>query len=115
MSTLVINIQNHISGTTFKGYKFNATNESGVAYSLVGASPSIVFRYGSDTGTIISTMTIGSGLEWVDQALGKFKISLQVISWNAGKYFYECDVTLADTTIQTPFKGGFSILNQINP
>jgi hypothetical protein len=110
----IINLPNHVSGNTFAGYQFNATDESGVSYSLTGATPTIVFRYGSASGTIVSTMAIGTGLEWVDQSLGKFKISRQVISWAVGKYFYECAIVLADTTDTTPFRGSFSITIENN-
>ena len=110
----IINIPNHVSGNTFGGYQFNAKDSLLANYDLTGSTPSIVVRYGSASGTIVATFTIGSGLEWVTQSEGKFKISRQVISWAVGKYFYECGIVLADLTDITPFRGGWSITIENN-
>ena len=111
----IINLPNHTSGDTFAGYRFNALDEDGAAYDLTGCTVSAVFRYGSNSGTITDTFTIGDGLAWIDQAAGTFKINQQVISWTEGKYYYEIEITLADTTTQSPIKGTWTIKPQINP
>lgn len=115
MPQTIINLPNHVTGDTFAGYQFNALDEAGLPYDLTGATISVAFRYGSNTGTIQQTFTIGSGLSWVDQALGKFKINQQSIAWAAGKYFYEVEITFADTTQQSPIKGTWTIQAQTTP
>lgn len=109
----IINLPNHITGDTFAGYKFNAKDESLVSYDLTGAILSIKFRRGSVSGTIVSTLGISTGLSWVSQSEGTFKIDRQVISFTPDKYYYEIQITLADTTVISPVKGTWTITNQI--
>ena len=109
----IINLPNHKTGDTFAGYRFNATDESGVAYDLTGATLSIKFRRGSYEGTITDTFSIGDGLTWITQSSGTFKIDRQVINFTPDKYFYEIQITLADTTVISPVKGTWTIKQQI--
>lgn len=111
----VINIPNHTTGDSFAGYRFNGLDEDGEPYDLTGATLSVAFRYGSPEGTIVDTFTIGDGLEWITQSSGTFKISAQTISWTPGKYFYEVEITFADTTTQSPIEGTWTIKQQITP
>lgn len=111
MSVLVINIPNHVQGNTFDGWQFNAKNEDLTPCDMTSVTDlSMVFNYGSTTGTISATFTIGSGLEWVSQSEGKFKISKQIINWSVGKHFLSCSFT-KDANFDERFKGGFSITN----
>ena len=109
----IINLPNHITGDTFAGYRFNAFDESSVAYDLTGATLSIKFRRGSTSGTIVSTMAIGTGLTWITQSEGTFKIDRQVITFTPDKYYYEIQITLSDTTVISPVKGTWTIKEQI--
>lgn len=108
----IINLPNHVSGDTFAGYRFDAKTEAGVNYPLTGSALQCSFRFNNPLGTITQTFTIGSGLSWIDEANGIFQINTQVISWAAGKYYYEIEITLADTTILSPIKGTFTIKPQ---
>lgn len=107
----IINLPNHDSGNTFAGYRFDAKTEAGANYPLTGATLQCIFRFNNPLGTIRDTFTIGDGLSWIDQANGVFKIDAQVLSWAAGKYYYEIGITLADTTIidPNPIKGTIKI------
>ena len=109
----IINLPNHIQGDTFAGYRFNAYDENNDAYDLTGATPLIKFRKGGVNGTITATFGIGTGLTWITQTEGTFKIDRQVISFTPDKYYYEIQITLADTTVISPVKGTWTITNQI--
>lgn len=111
----IINLPNHVTGDTFDGYQFNGFDESNVAYDLTGATLSVAFKRGGVNGTIVQTMAIGSGLSWVNQSSGQFKINQQTISYTADIYYYEVEITFADTTQKSPIKGTWKITPQITP
>lgn len=113
MAATVINLPNYTRGNTFAGYKFNGYTPELVKYNLTGATIQMSFRRGSIGGTIEQTLEIGSGLEWVNQSEGEFKISADVYLWTADKYYYEAEITLSDSTIQRPIRGTWTIKEQI--
>lgn len=110
----IFNIPDQYNGDSFDEVTFNFyINDTSTTNDLSGATPKIQIRNKKDLSTVIETLQIGSGLSWVDQSNGKFKISISSpIDWGAGTYLYDLQVTDGGR-VKTYLKGYIRVLSEI--
>lgn len=110
----VIDIPCHRQGDTFAGLRFTVLQNS-VAKDLTGASITMTFLLQNRRTSAQQTLTLGSGLTLVTPASGIFDMDQQDIFWDAGEYYYECQIIYADGLIKTPFEGTWKItIDKVN-
>lgn len=105
----ILNIPDHKQGDTFAGSRFTVT-ENNVARDLTGASITMTFLPLNRRSSAQQTLTLGSGLTLVTPASGIFDMDEQDIFWDAGEYYYECQIIYADGLVKTPFEGTWKIV-----
>lgn len=108
----IVNPKKHIKGDTFSGIEITLDTVEPVV--LTGAEISVLFRYGSINGEIVQELTIGDGVEVVDEVEGKIKIlSNTNIDWDLGTYYFTVKVTLQDNTIKTFLQDTLQIVSSL--
>ena len=107
------NLYDRIKNDTSKSVQFTLTDESSVAIDLTGASIQIQFRYKSKTGTIVKDISVGSGITVATPASGILVIDAFTCDWTPDIYYYDVQITFADTTIQTPVWGTVTVLQDV--
>jgi len=105
----ILNIPDHKQGDTFAGLRFTIT-QNGVAKNLTGADITMTFLPQNRRSVNQETLTIGSGLTLVDGVTAVFDMDQQLITWDVGEYYYECQIVYADNLVKTPFEGTFKII-----
>ena len=114
----IYNMPDQYNGDSFGEIIFNFyVNDTNSTNNMDYADPKIQFKNKKDLNTVVSTLTIGSGLQWVDRTNGKFKIATSdPIDWGAGTYLYDLQVTHNDASpakIKTYLKGRVRVLSEI--
>jgi len=112
----IYNIPNQYNGDTFEQITFNFYNTSsdaGNEIDLNGATPKMDIRRGNSRGKVVKQLTIGDGLEWVNQSLGQFRTQAFLIDWGGGDYVYDLQITYSSTSVTTYIKGSFKVTEDI--
>jgi hypothetical protein len=105
------NIPDHTRGDTYPGLDFEVII-NGSAKPLASTDIKIEFRQGSKTGSVMKTLTNGSGITVTDAPAGKFRIDAFLVSFPPGKYYY--DVQFKDgSVIKTYIYGAWVILQDV--
>lgn len=110
------NIPTQYNGDTFEQVTFNfytTSSEAGNEIDLSTATPKMDIRRDSVRGKVVKQLTIGNGLEWVDQANGQFRTTAFLIDWGGGKYVYDLQITYSQNDVQTYVKGGFTVTEDV--
>jgi hypothetical protein len=108
MNPSTYNFASHYKGDTFNAVTFTI-KEDGVPLSLTDAEIKIEFKNKSIVGEIQDTLTIGSGITFVDSGNGVFKIDSFINNWEKGVYFYDAEITFPDGVVRTYFKGSLKV------
>jgi hypothetical protein len=112
----VYNIPTQYNGDTFEQVTFNFYTTSadvGNEIDLSTATPKMDIRRDGVRGKVVKQLTIGSGLEWVDQANGQLRTTAFLIDWGGGKYVYDLQITYTATDVQTYVKGSFTVTEDV--
>jgi hypothetical protein len=108
MKPATYNMPNHYKGDTFNAITFTI-KEDAVAVDLTGAAIKMDFRKVSATGDPQQSMSIGSGITIVNDVGGIFKLDSFINNWAAQTYVYDAEITFADGSIKTYFKGSLKV------
>ena len=104
-------LNDRVKGDTFKSVQFTFKDTGGDAIDLTGATLQIQFRYKSKKGNVAKDVSSGSGITVSAPATGVAVLdAFTPITWDAGTYYYDVQITFADTTIQTPVYGTVEVL-----
>lgn len=104
-----IDIDDHLQGDTFPGLEFTITRNS-VAKDLTGSAITMTFLLRNRSTSAEQVFTLGSGLTITDGPNGVFEMDqIDVLTWEAGDYYYEVQIIYADGEVKTPVKGKFKI------
>lgn len=110
------NLPDQYNGDTFEQIQFNLYDNdstSGNEKDLSSTTPTFTIRRDKRSGTIVKTLTIGDGLEWVNQSNGQFQITEFLIDWGAGFYFYDLQIEFSATNKRTYLNGVFQTVDDI--
>jgi hypothetical protein len=97
------NLKTQVKGDTYPGVTITLT-KNGSPIDLTGALIAIEFRESSRTGTVSKTLGIGTGITITDAINGVFTIDPFQVNINAGRHYYDCQVTIAGV-VKTYFEG----------
>lgn len=106
------NFPNHKKGDTFNGIQFTI-NVNGSPLNLTGASIAMDLRL-TPTGASVERFStaVGEGITIsTPKTAGIFTLDTQIIDIAAGDYYYDIQITLANSTIKT-YIGGRWIIEQ---
>jgi len=117
----IFNIPDQYNGDSFEEVTFNFfINDTNTVNDLSGSTPRLQIKNKKDLSTAVETLTIGSGLEWVDTDTqdgdsGILKISMtDAIDWGAGTFVYDLQITTTNPTkVKTYVKGEIKVLSEI--
>ena len=110
------NIPTQYNGDTFEQVTFNfytTSAEAGNEIDLTNATPKMDIRRDNVRGKVVKQLTIGDGLEWVNQADGQLRTTAFLIDWGGGKYVYDLEITYSATNVQTYVKGSFNVTEDV--
>ena len=107
------NLRDRIKNDTSKSVQFTLTDQNSDPIDLTGASVQIQFRYKSRTGTVVKDVSVGSGITVATPANGILVLDAFTCAWTPDVYYYDVQVTFADTTIQTPVWGTVTVLQDV--
>ena len=115
MATIVRkDLRDRIKNDTFSSVKFTIQDGNAVAIDLTGVAIAIKFRYRCKTGSVVKTLSIGSGITLTTPLSGIFHIDEYTpIVMEVGKYYYDVEITFTDGTIKTYVWGTFNVLQDI--
>lgn len=104
---MIYNIPNHYKGDTFDGIKFTImVNDQPL--NLTGAAIRASFKMMNNE----YFMNLNNGITILSALQGSAQIDPQVISWPAGIYRYDIEITISGR-IKTYLKGEFSIIDDV--
>lgn len=106
------NIPDAYKGDTFEDLQFTLL-ENNVAIDLTGATIKCQFRKEKKTGSLIKTLTDTSGITVTDATGGIFKIDAFTMTWNAGEYFYDIQITDSSGVIFTYLQGTLNVIQDV--
>lgn len=112
----IYNIPNQYNGDTFETVTFNFYNTSsdnGNEIDLSNSTPKMDIRRDNSRGKVVKELTIGNGLEWINQSLGQFRTQPFLIDWGGGKYVYDLQISYNATSVQTYIKGVINVTEDI--
>lgn len=112
----IYNIPTQYNGDTFEQvtFKFYTTSsDSGNELDLSNSTPKMDIRRDNSRGKVVKQLTIGNGLEWVDQANGQLRTTSFLIDWGGGKYVYDLQVSYSQTSVQTYIRGTINVTEDI--
>lgn len=111
------NIPTQYNGDTFEQVSFNFYTTSSDPGNEIDLSSvmhvKMDIRRNDSRGKVVKQLSIGSGLEWVDQANGQLRTTPFIIDFGGGKYVYDLEVKYSNTDIQTYVRGGFSVTEDV--
>lgn len=111
------NIPTQYNGDTFEQITFNFYTTSSDAGNEIDLSTVVHvkmdIRRNDVRGKLVKQLSIGSGLEWVDQANGQLRTTAFLIDWGGGKYVYDLEIKYSDTSVQTYVKGSFNVTEDV--
>ena len=86
----IFNIPQIRRGTTSKVLPFAYKDKNGDPIDISNATLFVEFRKDCDTGVVVKTITLGSGISFItDGTDGKFEFDAFLLEWSAGRYFYD--------------------------
>lgn len=107
-------------GDTFSRRDFEITEyddsvEPIVETPVVLTGASMIMQVRADSGSaILHTFSTSNGKIVIDDApAGKFHINAEILSFPAGVYKHDLQITFADTTVRTYFAGIFELTEDI--
>jgi hypothetical protein len=107
-------ILNQYKNDTFDGVRFTLKDTDTLTpISLVDATIKTQFRYRSETGRIVKTITELDGITVEDAVNGIFKFNPFVIDWEADIYYYDVQITFSNEVIKTYIKGTVKVIQDI--
>lgn len=109
------NIPNQYKGDSFDIITFNFftdSSEVGNEIDLTGATPKMQIRK-DISGTLIKTLTIGDGLEWVDQDAGVFRTTSFIIDFDDDIYDYDLQITYSSGRVKTYLRGQITVVQDV--
>ncbi len=110
-SRVTRDLNDRIKNDTFASVEFTFEDSLGAGIDLTGASIQVQFRFRCETGTILKDISVGSGITVTNAVNGVMEIdAFTPVAWAADTYFYDVEITLADTTINTYVEGTVKIL-----
>jgi hypothetical protein len=108
------NLRDRIKGDTFSSVNFTFLDSLGDPIDLTDATIRIMFRYRCNTGAVVKTMSIGSGLTVASPTSGVVTLNaFTPITFEVDTYYYDVEITFDDGTIKTYVKGTFKVLQDI--
>ena len=108
------NFPNHVKGDTFDGVLFTLTVNT-VALNLTGAVINMDLRL-TKTGVSVERFTSVADEHITISATptdGTFTFNEQIISVDAGNYFYDIEIVFPDTTVKTYIAGRWNIIQDV--
>lgn len=110
-----VDFAQEIDGDTFGTKRFNFFASDGVSeLDLTDATVKIQIRKASPQGKLVRTAISGDGIEWVSQLLGQFTLGGFIVTWGAGDYYYDVQMTYATSGIvRTYVKGKIEVINDV--
>lgn len=100
---IIKDLKEHIAYTTYDGVEFEIVVD-GLPKNLTNTVITAAIRYGSDTGKIVKTLTIGSGITITDAVAGKFVWDELQADFEPGTYHY--DIRFTDGAKSKIYVGG---------
>jgi len=62
----------------------------------------------------VETLTVGSGITWVDQAAGQLQFGNVLMDWGgADKYYYDLQITYASGRVRTYMTGYIEVIDDV--
>ena len=112
MNSAKYNFKDHIKGDTFKQQVFTFSKND-APINLTGASIKIQFKKNKSDSSAALTLEIGTGITLTDAVNGEFAIDEQIIDLTPGQYYYDIQLTQADSTVFTYVSGNINILQDV--
>jgi hypothetical protein len=112
MTPATYDIPPHYKGDTFEAITFTI-KENGIGIDLTGSDIRVDFKKNGNTGSLQESISVGAGITINNAIGGVFTLDSFVNNWSVGKYFYDAEITFADGTVNTYFKGSLSINQDI--
>ncbi len=110
-SIVTQNLNDRIKNDTFRSVQFTLTDENSDPIDLTGATIEIEFRFRCKTGSVVKSVSVGSGITVATPANGILVLdAFTPVDWAADTYYYDCEIGFSDGTIQTPVQGMVEIL-----
>lgn len=103
-------------GDSFERHDFDfwtQDTDPGSEIDMTGYTPKMQMRAEDPNGRLYKTLTIGDGLEWDDQANGKMYLSPFLITFPAGDYWYDIQMTHPDASVLTYVRGEFKVIEDV--
>lgn len=116
MGVAKFNMSDQYKGDSFERHDFDfwvTAATSGNEIDMTGYVPKMQMRYDNAAGRLVKTLTIGDGLEWDDEANGKMYLSPFLITFAAGKYVYDIQMTHPDGSVLTYVRGEFNVIDDV--
>tara|TARA_R110002126_G_scaffold149572_1_gene295577 strand:+ start:174 stop:527 length:354 start_codon:yes stop_codon:yes gene_type:complete len=114
MTPTTYKINDQYKGDTFNGVTFTLKEGADkTPINLTGAAILSQFRSKEVTGVIKQSFSIGSGITVTNATGGVFKIDSFVLGWETGTYFYDIQITFADSSVRTYVKGTLNVIQDI--
>ena len=107
-------LEPRIKGDTFDEVEFETLDEVGDPVPITGANILIQFRKDSKTGAVTLETTELDGITITDDANGLFKLNKFKCEWTPAKYYWDAQVTFANTDIKTSGEGHVIILQDVS-
>ena len=101
-------LSDHHKGDTWNGVQFTILS-NGVAVDLTSSTARVMFRRGSKKGTVVKSLTVGSGITLTDATNGVLTLDSFTLDWEADTYFYDVEITLSSGVIRTYVVGTIKI------
>lgn len=110
-----VDFAQEIDGDTFGTKEFNFFNSDGITpLDLDDATVKVQIRKGSPQGKLVKTAISGDGITWVNQTQGEFQLGGFIITWGAGDYYYDVQMTYTTSGIvRTYVKGKIEVINDV--
>lgn len=106
------NFPDHTKDDTFEGVEF-ILEENGSPIDLTGASIRMMLKLTPQDDAALTVFTPSDGLTITDAVNGIFQFDEQVISVDAGEYFYDIEVTDSGGKVTTYVSGRWIICQDI--
>ena len=113
MKQAFYNIPNQVDGDSFEFMQFNLVDANDNPIDLTGVTVKIQFRKEAYNGKLVKEIDTTSGINWIDQTLGQFKIDSFIIDWGDGKYYYDIQYTYPTGEVKTYVYGYVNVLKQV--
>jgi len=114
MATIALyNMPDQYKNDTFNGVQFTIQNSAGDAIDLTGATVATKFRKNSKTGTVVKSITSGSGITVSDPSNGILSYDAFILDWDYGTYYYDLEVTFASGVVKTYVYGTINVIQDV--